>query len=305
MVSVLPRLAVISGGNAHEREVSLKSGQAVFTALQQAGYDAVNWVIDDLSEVIQLVAQASQPFMVVNVLHGRGGEDGQLQALLDVLGVSYTGSGMLASALSMDKIVTKQIWRAQGLPTAEYHHVTAATLAAFDVQKVTYPVMVKPAREGSSIGMFKVDSAEQMPAVLQEALTYDDHVLIESWIDGAEYTVAILGDEALPAIRLKTPHVFYDYEAKYQSDTTEYLCPCGLDAATEQALQTLALRAFNALGAQVWGRIDVMIDQQGQAWLLELNTVPGMTDHSLVPMAAQQAGLNFTQLVERVVRLSL
>lgn len=300
-----PIIAVLRGGSANEREISLRSGAAVVEGLQQAGYEVLDWSVDGLTDVIELVQQAPRPLLVFNVLHGRGGEDGQLQALLDVLKVPYTGSGLLASALSMDKVVTKRIWQAMGLPTADYYEVTQASLATFDLDAVRYPVMVKPAREGSSIGMFKVDSADKMQDALTQALTFDDHVLVESWIDGAEYTVAILGDQALPMIRLKTPNVFYDFEAKYQANTTEYLCPCGLSADVEQSIQALALQAFHALGAQTWGRIDVMIDQEGRPWLLELNTVPGMTDHSLVPMAAKQAGLSFSQLVDRLVQLSL
>lgn len=300
-----PTLAVVRGGSAREREVSLSSGAAVIQALQAAQYSVLDWAISELSDIIDLVRQAPRPLLVVNLLHGRGGEDGQLQALLDVLGVPYTGSDMMASALAMDKAITKQLWRAQGLPTADYYLVRREDVATFDVHQVTYPVMVKPAREGSSIGMFRVDCAQALPQVLAQALTFDDHVLVESWIEGAEYTVAILGQQVLPMIRLKTPHLFYDYAAKYQDNTTEYLCPCGLSADEEQAMQVLALQAFNTIGARVWGRVDLMIDRQGQPWLLELNTVPGMTDHSLVPMAAHQAGLSFTELVERIIQLSL
>lgn len=297
-------IAVVRGGNASEREVSLRSGAAVLEALSVAGYPVMDWSINSLSELIELVGQTAKPFMVFNALHGRGGEDGQLQALLDILHVPYTGSGMLASAIAMDKIMTKRLWQAQGLPTADYWVVTAQTVAQLDINEIRYPVMVKPAREGSSIGMCKVDEVNALLPALHAALAFDDHVLLESWIDGDEYTVAILGDVALPMIRLKTPHDFYDYKAKYQANTTEYLCPCGLPVHTEQMIQALALRAFHALEAQVWGRIDVMIDRQGQPWLLELNTVPGMTDHSLVPMAAQAAGLDFSALVDRIVTLS-
>jgi D-alanine-D-alanine ligase len=298
-------IAVLRGGNASERAVSLNSGAAVIAALKQDNYCVLDWTIDNLAEVFALVATAPRPLIVFNALHGRGGEDGQLQAILDALNIPYTGSGMLASAIAMDKVITKRLWREMGLPTADYAVVTKNNVMHCQDKITCYPVMVKPAREGSSIGMCKVDDASQLLAALQNALNFDDHVLVESWIDGDEYTVAILGNEALPAIRLKTPHDFYDYEAKYQANTTQYLCPCGLAEADERAIRQLALTAFNALDARIWGRIDLMIDRQGKPWLLELNTVPGMTDHSLVPMAAKASGLDFAQLVQRIVNLSL
>ncbi|MCI4411118.1 MAG: D-alanine--D-alanine ligase [Thiotrichales bacterium] len=298
-------IAVLRGGNASERAVSLNSGAAVIAALKQDNYRVLDWTIDNLAEVFALVATAPRPLIVFNALHGRGGEDGQLQAILDALDIPYTGSGMLASAIAMDKVITKRLWREMGLPTADYAVVTKNNVMHCQDKITRYPVMVKPAREGSSIGMCKVDDASQLLAALQNALNFDDHVLVESWIDGDEYTVAILGNEALPAIRLKTPHDFYDYEAKYQANTTQYLCPCGLAEADERAIRQLALTAFNALDARIWGRIDLMIDRQGKPWLLELNTVPGMTDHSLVPMAAKASGLDFAQLVQRIVNLSL
>ncbi|MCH9742899.1 MAG: D-alanine--D-alanine ligase [Proteobacteria bacterium] len=298
-------IAVLRGGNASERAVSLNSGAAVIAALKQDNYLVLDWTIDNLAEVFALVATAPRPLIVFNALHGRGGEDGQLQAILDALDIPYTGSGMLASAIAMDKVITKRLWREMGLPTADYAVVTKNNVMHCQDKITRYPVMVKPAREGSSIGMCKVDDASQLLAALQNALNFDDHVLVESWIDGDEYTVAILGDEALPAIRLKTPHDFYDYEAKYQANTTQYLCPCGLVEAEEHAMRQLALTAFNALDARIWGRIDLMIDRQGKPWLLELNTVPGMTDHSLVPMAAKASGLDFAQLVQRIVNLSI
>ncbi len=298
-------IAVLRGGNASERAVSLNSGAAVIAALKQDNYLVLDWTIDSLAEVFALVATAPRPLIVFNALHGRGGEDGQLQAILDALDIPYTGSGMLASAIAMDKVITKRLWREMGLPTADYVVVTKNNVMHCQDKVTRYPVMVKPAREGSSIGMCKVDDGSQLLAALQNALNFDDHVLVESWIDGDEYTVAILGDEALPAIRLKTPHDFYDYEAKYQANTTQYLCPCGLVEADEHAMRQLALTAFNALDARIWGRIDLMIDRQGKPWLLELNTVPGMTDHSLVPMAAKALGLDFAQLVQRIVNLSI
>jgi D-alanine-D-alanine ligase len=298
-------IAVVRGGDASEREVSLRSGAAVLAALQRQNMNVVDWTIDKIADVIPLVASLQQPIMVFNMIHGRGGEDGQLQAVLDVLHVPYTGCGMLASAMTMDKIITKRIWRDMGLPTADYWVFTAENIGQIEQQTIVYPVMVKPAREGSSIGMCKVDSAQDLLLAVQNALSYDEHVLVERWIDGSEYTVAILGDRALPVIQLKTPNAFYDFEAKYKANNTQYLCPCGLAEVQEQALKNLSLRAFNALGARVWGRVDVMIDHQGQPWLLELNTVPGMTDHSLVPMAAKAAGLDFDALVLDILHRSL
>jgi D-alanine-D-alanine ligase len=298
-------IAVIRGGSASEREVSLRSGAAIITALHSADMPVVDWTINQLSDVLDLLAVAPRPLIVFNALHGKGGEDGQLQALLDIMQVPYTGSGMLASAIAMDKVLTKRLWREMGLPTADYFVVTRENMAILMAQPLTYPIMVKPACEGSSIGMFKVDSAEQLQAAVENALSFDNHVLLESWIDGDEYTIAILGDVALPMIRLKTPNSFYDFEAKYQANTTEYLCPCGLDNEAEAQFQALAMRAFRALDAKVWGRIDLMVDRKGQPWLLELNTVPGMTDHSLVPMAAKAAGIDFIALIQRILALSV
>lgn len=297
-------IAVLRGGDASEREVSLRSGAAVLDALQQADVSVEDWVVADVQEVLVRVQQR-RPAMVFNALHGRGGEDGQLQALLDVMEVPYTGSGMLASALAMDKILTKRLWQTFGLPSAPF-----AVFSALDLEQdelsctLSFPVMVKPAREGSSIGMCKVDHPSGLRAAVAAALVYDPQVLVEQWIDGDEYTVALLGQEALPMIRLRTPHDFYDFDAKYQAGDTEYLCPCGLPPETERQLKALALKAFQALDARVWGRIDLMVDRQGQPWLLELNTVPGMTDHSLVPMAARAAGMSFADLVLRILALS-
>lgn len=305
MSQIKTTIAVVRGGSASEREVSLRSGAAVIAALQSAGEPVLDWTINHLSDMMTLLENTPRPLMVFNALHGKGGEDGQLQALLDIMQVAYTGSGMLASAIAMDKVLTKRLWREMGLPTADYFVVTHENMASLMFQPLRYPIMVKPACEGSSIGMFKVDSAEQLQAAVEKALSFDEHVLLESWIDGDEYTIAILGDVALPMIRLKTPNSFYDFNAKYQANTTQYLCPCGLSAEDEARFQTLALSAFHALDAKVWGRIDLMVDRSGQPWLLELNTVPGMTDHSLVPMAAKAAGLEFAPLVQRIVALSV
>lgn len=286
----IKRVAVLAGGASAEREVSLKSGAAVHRALQNLGVNAQ--LVDPASVALDALRQFDIAFIA---LHGRGGEDGVIQGALEHLNVPYTGSGVMASAIGMDKVRTKQLWKGAGLPTPAFY------TAGIDDNDIGFPVMVKPAREGSSIGMAKVDAADQLAAALNNAKQFDDAVLVEAWVNGPEYTVAILGDQALPSIRLKTPHSFYDFEAKYQATDTEYLCPAGLEISDEQALRKLALRAFNAVGARGWGRVDVMRDASGAWQLLEINTVPGMTDHSLVPMAAAASGMDFDTLVGQIL----
>jgi D-alanine-D-alanine ligase len=238
------------------------------------------------------------------VLHGRGGEDGEIQGFLQAINLPYTGNGVTASVLSMNKRISKNNWIQQGLPTAGFERVTATTDVTELVAKLGLPLIIKPVNEGSSIGMSKVNTEQQLSEAIELALKYDADVIAEQWIQGEEYTVAILDGTALPAIRLKTPREFYDYEAKYQSNTTEYLCPCGLDAESEEQMQQLAVRAFEGLGMSGWGRVDFMRDGAGQFYLLEANSVPGMTDHSLVPMAAKQAGIDFDDLVWRILETS-
>jgi D-alanine-D-alanine ligase len=288
------RVAVLFGGTSAEREISLKSGQAVLQALQQAGVNAQ--AFDPAEQNIGDIKAYDRAFIV---LHGRGGEDGTMQGALELLGVPYTGSGVLASALGMDKTRTKQLWLGCGLPTPAYARLTANTDFGQVVAELGLPLMVKPAHEGSSIGMRKVEKAEDLQPAFEFAAKYDSEIIAEKWVTGKEYTIVILGDKALPIIRLQPhqSHGFYDFEAKYNANDTQYLCPCGLSDEDEQALQALALRAFDMVGATGWGRIDAMRDEQGNFWLLEVNTVPGMTDHSLVPMAAKAAGLSFEQLV--------
>src|SRR5690606_6641137 len=278
------------GGRSAERAVSLKSGRAVHDALRSIGVLAE--LVDPSEHKVEVLRCFDVCFIA---LHGRGGEDGVIQGVLEHLGVQYTGSGVMASAIGMDKVKTKMIWRAAGLPTPDFY------VAGQPMTELSFPLMVKPAHEGSSIGMRKVDDAEQLADAIAEAEKFDTEVLVEQWIHGAEFTVAILDGEALPAIRLETPNRFYDYEAKYEANTTRYLCPCGLDAEQEKALQVLALEAFNQIGCRGWGRVDVMQDEQGRFYLLEVNTVPGMTDHSLVPMAAKAAGRDFPQLVAEIL----
>lgn len=295
------RVAVLLGGASAEREVSLNSGAAVIAALQSVGVDAFGFdpAERDLRQLLD--ESVDQAFIA---LHGRGGEDGVIQGALEQLGVAYTGSGVLGSALGMDKLRCKQLWRGLDLPTPAFYELSCDDDAKRAAQLMDAAVIVKPAHEGSSIGMARADNGEQLLAAWHEASQYDGCVLAETWVTGAEYTVAILGGRALPMIRLETPNVFYDYQAKYLADNTRYLCPCGLPAKTEQALQDLALRAFSSVGASVWGRVDLMVDEQDRAWLLEVNTSPGMTDHSLVPMAAKQAGLDFAQLCCSILSLS-
>lgn len=295
------KVAVLLGGLSAEREVSLKSGNAVLDGLKRGGVDA--HPVDAGRDVLA-VLQAGGFDRAFIVLHGRGGEDGVIQGALESIGMPYTGSGVQGSALGMDKFRCKLIWHSLGLPTAPYAMIRTATDLA-DVEALDFPLMVKPVREGSSIGMSKVVDAAELESAWQAAAKYDPEVLLEQWIDGPEYTVSILNDEPLPLIRIETPHTIYDYDAKYLSDTTQYYCPCGLPPEKEAALQTLALQAFQAVGASGWGRVDLMLDQAGNPYLIEVNTVPGMTDHSLVPMAARAKGMDFDQLVWRILEDTL
>ncbi|QIK38377.1 D-alanine--D-alanine ligase [Caldichromatium japonicum] len=295
------KVALLLGGRAAEREVSLKGGQAVFAALKRRG--VVVEAIDPDETVLEQLRTGGFDRVFI-MLHGRGGEDGQIQGALETLGLPYTGSGVLGSALGMDKYRCKLIWAGCGLPTPEF----ALLREESDLDQAAalgFPLMIKPVHEGSSIGMSKVDTPEALAAAWQLAMRYDTWVLAERWIQGMELTCAILGKEALPLIRLETPHAFYDYDAKYHATTTCYHCPSGLPEDQESSLRTLALRAFTAIGASGWGRVDLMLDGSGQPYLLEVNTVPGMTDHSLVPMAARAAGIDFDELVWRILETSL
>lgn len=290
----LGRIAVLAGGSSAERAISLNSGRAVHQALRDLGVLAE--IVDPAETGMDKLTGFQAAWVV---LHGRGGEDGVMQGVLEHLGVPYCGSGVMASALGMDKVRTKWIWRGAGLPTPAFY------VAGRETIELTYPVIVKPAREGSSIGMCKVDSAGELQEAVAAARAYDDEVIVEQWVSGSEYTVAILDGHALPAIRLETPNRFYDFEAKYESESTEYHCPCGLSADEEAQLARLALDAFAALGGHGWGRVDLMRDDAGRFQLLEVNTIPGMTDHSLVPMAAQAAGVNFDELVGRILMTAM
>ncbi|MFT4561584.1 MAG: D-alanine-D-alanine ligase, partial [Gammaproteobacteria bacterium] len=295
------RVAVLMGGPSAEREISLKSGRAVTDALLRVGIDAREIVWDgDLAE--QLIECA--PDRAFIALHGRGGEDGSVQGLLEVMQIPYTGSDVLGSALCMDKVRSKQVWRNGGIPTPNFIVHCRGDQISDHAEAVTYPAMVKPAREGSSLGASRADSDAELATALEEALRYDDVVLVEDWVSGAEYTLGIIASVALPIIKLETPNEFYDFDAKYVADTTRYLCPCGLPDDVLAKCSALGLRAFAALGAAGWGRVDFMLDAQSQPWLIELNTVPGMTDHSLVPMAAQAYGIDFDELVVKILGTS-
>lgn len=298
----LGRVGVLYGGQSAEREISLQSGAAVIEALEEAGIEHV--ALDVGANAIADI-QAAQLDRAFIALHGPGGEDGRIQAVLEYLNIPYTGSDVQASALAMDKLRSKQLWRGVGLPTPDF----AVLHAQSDWHKVLAElggeVMVKPAHEGSSIGMARVHTAADLKAAYEDAAQYDTSVLAERLIVGAEYTVAVLDGVALPPIKLETDHHFYDFNAKYLADDTRYICPCGLSAEREQALKALALQAFAAIGGRGWGRLDVMADAQQQFYLLEVNTVPGMTGHSLVPMAAAAQGLSFAQLVVAILRASV
>lgn len=292
------KIAVLCGGNSAEREVSLNSGEAVFQALSSEGFNAVK--IDSKENLIDQLNQ-HQVDLAFIALHGVGGEDGTIQGLLEFYGLPYTGSGVKASAICMDKWRTKLIWQGLGLSTPRFIKAQNAKALAEFSEQVGLPLMVKPALEGSSIGISKVSSAAELNKAFDSAASTGSPVLAEQFVTGKEFTVAILNGEPLPAIQLKPANDFYDYEAKYIQDDTEYLLPCGLSAEKEEELQSLALQAYEALDCQGWGRVDVMQDENENFWLIEVNTVPGMTDHSLVPMAAKAAGYDFPVLVQKIL----
>lgn len=292
------KVAVLLGGRSAEREISLRSGGMVLDALKKANVDAHAFDPKDRG-LEQLIAQRFDRVFIA--LHGRFGEDGTVQGALEYLGIPYTGSGVMASALAMDKWRTKLLWQAAGISTPPYEVLTAESDFFAVGERLGLPLMMKPAREGSSIGMSKVTSVEKIGPAYDLAAEYDDVVIAERFIEGVEVTAAILGGDALPIIRLETPRVFYDYQAKYFAEDTRYLCPSGLPEAQERRIQAEALRAFRLIGCSGCGRVDVMIDGAGIAYLLEVNTIPGMTDHSLVPMAARARGIEFGALCLRIL----
>lgn len=295
------KVAVLMGGDSAEREVSLETGSAVLAALLRKGVDAHSFDTGK-NPVSGLLDQKFNCAFIA--LHGRGGEDGVIQGALQSMGIPYTGSGVLASALAMDKVRTKRVWRDYGLPTPDFVLMKDTSDLAEISKRIGFPVMVKPVHEGSSCGATKVTRQADLLTAWNKARALDDDVIAERWITGTEYTVGVLSGQVLPPIRLETPREFYDYEAKYLADTTRYICPCGLPATQESELAALVLNAFGAVGASGWGRIDLMVDEKGQPWLIELNTVPGMTSHSLVPMAAKQAGIDFDTLVMKILGTS-
>ena len=296
------RVAVMYGGFSSEREVSLDSGAAVLAALQSRGVDAVGWdpAENDLTEF------AAAGFARVWIaLHGPGGEDGGLQGMLQWLNMPYTGSGVLASALAMDKILSKQLFKSAGISTPDYMVIEATGDAKLAADAFGYPLVIKPAGQGSSVGMSKVFEADELQTAVDLALSFGGPALAERCIVGDESTVAVLYGQALPSIRIETPRVFYDYRAKYESDTTCYFCPGTDDAELEQRFHDLAIAAFNILGCSGWGRVDFMTGTDGEPQVLEVNTVPGMTSHSLVPMAAKVAGIDFAELCWRILETSV
>lgn len=295
------KVAVLMGGRSAERPVSLKSGGMVLAALKRKGVDARAFDPKErgLEELIR--ERFDRAFVI---LHGRYGEDGTIQGALELLGIPYTGSGVLASALAMDKWRTKLVWQSSGIPTPRSELLTRGSDMQAVATRLGLPLMVKPANEGSSIGMTKVKSARELAEAHALASNYDRVVIAEAFVDGVELTAGILGDKPLPLIKLETPREFYDYEAKYQANDTRYVIPCGLPPDAERIVQDEALFAFQALGCRGWGRVDVMLDRSGKPYFLEVNTSPGMTDHSLVPMAARHAGLPFEELCLRILELA-
>jgi len=282
-----------------ERDVSLNSGQVVLTALLNQGVDAHGVDVD--RNIFQKMTEGKYD-RVFNMLHGRGGEDGVIQGMLDILQIPYTGTGVLGSALTMDKVRTKQLWKGLDLPTPDYQILNHEYDCQLAVNKLGLPLMIKPVFEGSSIGMSKVNSANDINNAWLKAMQCGGVVIAEKFIEGREYMAAILGERVLPMIRLETPRDFYDYKAKYDDNSTQYHCPCGFSDEYEQQLSELMLSAFKSVDANGWGRVDFMLDEDDRSWLIEVNTVPGMTDHSLVPMAAKQAGISFDELVIEILK---
>lgn len=296
------KVAVLMGGISAEREISVKSGEAVLAALLRQNIDAHKVDVGVNINADLVTGKFDRAFVI---LHGRGGEDGQIQGVLDSLAIPYSGSSMEGSVLSMNKVLSKVLWQQQGLPTAKFELVTQETDLDGLIVKLGLPLFIKPVNEGSSIGMTKVNATSELAEAINLALEYDSEVIAESWIDGDEYTVGIVAGETLPVIQLVTPNEFYDFDAKYQAGTTQYLCPTNLNASEEAQCRAIAKKAFEGVRMSGWGRIDFMRDKSGQFYLLEANSVPGMTDHSLVPMAAKESGMNFDQLVWKILETSM
>ncbi len=296
------KVAVLLGGSSAEREISLQTGAAILAALRRQGIDAREIDVDE-KVIIKLVDGNFDRAFVA--LHGRGGEDGVIQGALETLNLPYTGSRVLGSALSMDKVRCKWIWQCHGLPTPEFRQIHSAEDLKAIPEELGFPVMVKPVHEGSSCGAGKVTSKEGLLEAWRNAAEYDDRVMCERWITGGDYTVTILNGVALPAIKIETDREFYDYQAKYLDDDTRYICPCGLAEEIETEIADISSRAFNSIGASGWGRVDMLLDENNRPYLIDVNTIPGMTGHSLTPMAARQAGIDFDSLVLQILDTSM
>jgi D-alanine-D-alanine ligase len=296
------KVAVLLGGDSAERDISLETGRAVHAALVAEGIDAhaVDTRDTPLTELLE--QRFDRAFIA---LHGRGGEDGVIQGALEALHIPYTGSGVLGSALAIDKVRSKLVWQSMRINTPDFVEIVEAADLDAVIERLGFPVMVKPVHEGSSCGAAKVEKADQLEAAWVASRQFDSRVMAERWVVGAEYTTSILQDQTLPMIRLETPREFYDYEAKYVAEDTQYLCPCGLPEGREKELNAMMQQAFVVLGASGWGRVDFMVDEQDVPWLIEVNTIPGMTSHSLVPMAAARAGIGFNELAVRILETSL
>jgi D-alanine-D-alanine ligase len=290
------KVAVLFGGKSGEREVSLKSGGAVLAALQRQGVDA--HAFDPAARNLHELEKFDRVFIA---LHGRFGEDGTIQGALELMGIPYTGSGVLASSVGMDKWRTKLLWRSTGISIPDFELIDAKSDFAAVESRLGLPLFVKPANEGSSLGITKVKQTGALKAAYEFAAKLDSMVIAEKFVGGGEYTVGILGDSALPIVRIVPANEFYDYDAKYLRDDTQYLCPCGLSAENEAQIQAEALQAFRTIGGRGWGRVDFLMDEDGRHYFLEVNTSPGMTDHSLVPMAARAAGISFEELVIKIL----
>jgi len=303
MVQEFGKTGVLYGGSSAERPVSLSSGNAVLQGLQTKGVDAVGIDLDFAGNIYRQLEGIDRAFIV---LHGRGGEDGIIQAILETMKIPYTGSGVMASAIGMNKLQSKRVWQGSGIPTPRFVAVRDEMDLGAGYEALGGGIlMVKPMSEGSSIGMSRVASLAELSDAFRKARQYDDEVLLEEWIDGDEYTCTVVGDEAYPVVKLETPNEYYDYAAKYEANDTRYLCPCGLPEPREEQLKALALEGYRLIGCTGWGRVDVMMDNRGDFFLLEVNTVPGMTDHSLVPMAAKARGIGFNDLVWNILETTL
>lgn len=296
------KVAVLMGGSSAERDISIVTGEAIHKALQRKNINS--HMVDTRENTVEKIGFGDYDRAFI-ALHGRGGEDGVIQGALEVMNIPYTGSGVLGSALTMDKVMTKWVWLSQGILTPDFIEITDINELERVSSEIGYPVMIKPVSEGSSCGASKVKDGSELKHAWMIAKRYDDRVMAERWVEGSEYTASIINDSLLPLIRLETPREFYDYEAKYIEDSTQYICPCGLSHNAETRVGVEVLKAFKIVEASGWGRVDFFIDESNRIWMIEINTVPGMTSHSLVPMAAKQAGIGFDDLVLMILETSM